>query len=148
MGGSAPHGLKEYYRGGANTPSTISTTVNVAAGAWGSYRYSLSSSPRYYWEVHSVGAFHRINVIYNNITYFISVGSTSQTNGDSGDYNFDRGNFRSSQLASKGNPDSWYWYEVRRRTKATTTTTTTNVNATVPTSGEIAIKDFYGGRKL
>ena len=91
-----------------------------------------------------------VNVKYNNITYHISTGSSTQTSGIPSNHGFEygRGDYRGFQAANKGEPESYVWYQVRRRTKATTTTTTTNVNATVPTSGEIAIKDFYGGRKL
>ena len=37
FGGSAPHSLSEYYRGGANVPETV--TTGVAAGSYTSFFY-------------------------------------------------------------------------------------------------------------
>lgn len=123
FGGSNPISMSEYYRGGANVPTTISTV-----GAWSSYQGQLYS---YYWN--DLGT-----VVWNNATIANGQSGTSFT---AGGYEYQRGTAFSSTGGGKGGPSTIY-FRLRRRTAGTTTT----VNTSIPASGTIAMSQFYGGR--
>ena len=124
FGGSNPIGMSEYYRGGANVPTAISTV-----GAWSAY---YGNTTTYYWT--NLGTLR-----WNNSTVTNSAPLTSITIGG---YEYQRGTFISSTSGGKGSVTVSY-YRVRRRTAGSTTT----VNTSIPASGTISMNQFYGGRK-
>ena len=130
FGGSNPISMSEYYRGGANVP----TTVTGSAGAWSSYQANAST---YYWS--DVGNAGTVTIEWNNSV----VGSfqSSATTYTTGGYQYQKGTLFSSSGGGKGGPTTYY-YRVRRRTVGTSTT----VNTSIPASGTISMSQFYGGR--
>ena len=130
FGGSVPHAINEYYKGGGSVPSTVGT----AAGSYTSYVTGSSG----YWVVE----YGSIGIIYwagSSITTSAGTGTTHSTGGY--DYQRSTSYYASGNPSKYGGPQSFY-YSVRRRTSASTTT----VNANVPTSGQISFGNFYGGR--
>ena len=123
FGGSNPISMSEYYRGGANVPTTISTV-----GAWSAYYGNTST---YYWA--DVGILR-----WNSSTLTTSAFGTSITIGG---YEYQKGTFITSSGVGKGSVTISY-YRVRRRTAGSTTT----VNTSIPASGTISMNQFYGGR--
>ena len=159
FGGSAPHSLSEYLRGGANVPTTI--TTGVAQGSFSAYQGNTTgatgatgvvTSVNYFWKVlifTSSAVWNGVNKPNTNPTEFSSVFSNAGTQtlflSDDG-FEYERGpfvgnfTFPSSGIAFPGS-----LYQVRRRQVATETTTT--VNASIPSSGQVSLTDYYGGRK-
>lgn len=125
FGGSNPISMSEYYRGGAFVPSTL-------AGAWSAWQGSLNT-PVYYWSILSGGS---TSVYWNGS--FIGEPSQSATTFSSGGYDYERGSLFDS-FSDKY--QTYYFYQVRRRTQSET------VNTSIPTSGQISMSNFYGGRK-
>lgn len=131
FGGSNPISMSEYYRGGANVP----TTVTGSPGAWSSYQANVST---YYWS--DVGNSGTVMIEWNNV----QVGSfqSSATTFTAGGYEYEKGTLFSSSGGGKGGGPTTYYYRVRRRTAGSSTT----VNTSVPSSGTISMNQFYGGR--
>ncbi len=161
FGGSAPHSLSEYYRGGANVPTTI--TTGVAAGSFSAYQGNVTgatgatgivTSVNYFWKVllfSSSVVWNGVNKPNTNPDELGSglTGPHTQTLFLSNDgFEYERGpligNFQVPSI-SPGFVFSANLYQVRRRQAATTTTTT--VNTGIPSSGQVSLTDFYGGRK-
>ena len=117
MGGSAPHSLSEYYRGGGLTPSTVTIT---------SGEFYTSETV---WEVYTNEA--KYYVYWGNT--FIQSGPSGVTSFTSGIYTYYRGAFAQN---GKGGPE----YYVSRSFQQ-------DANAGVPTSGTISIGNFYGAQK-
>lgn len=149
FGGSGQIGMSEYYRGGANTPATV--TTGVAAGAYTSYiRTSSGYSQSAFtsigtdWVTISLSGFGTSRVMWGGV----SLGPTaalSATTIISGIYEYQKGSFGGYlQFGDKNYPDTVISYSIRRRVAATTSTIT--VNASIPTSGEVQLGDMYGGR--
>ena len=129
MGGTAPHSLSEYYRGGGLVPST--KTVTVTEGPYGTF------TPDWYWtwSPDNVVVFIYWNgsLVYNDTPPF---GTTSVTIGG---YTYYRGSVFSQATTEFGTD---YWSYVSR-----TSSTTVNINGSVPTSGQISISNFYSAEK-
>ena len=123
FGGSNPISMSEYYRGGANVPTTVSTV-----GAYSSYQGSLYS---YYWDDFGT-------VVWNGST----VGTGKTSNFTAGGFEYNQGTAFTSTGGGKGGGPSNVYFRVRRRTAGTTTT----VNTSIPASGTISMNQFYGGR--
>ena len=159
FGGSAPHSLSEYLRGGANVPTTI--TTGVAQGNFSAYQGNTTgatgtggvvTSVNYYWKVSiftSSAVWNGVNKPNTNPAEFLGVLSNAGTQtlflSDDG-FEYERGPlignfpFPVSGIAFTAN-----LYQVRRRQAATETSTT--VNSGVPSSGQVSLTDYYGGRK-
>lgn len=126
MGGSQPHSLSEYYRGGGLVPSTKTVTVNE--GPFGSLNnYHLSSGPL-------------TNTIFwagSQVTSGFSNGVTSVTVGGVTYY-------RGSEFYREGvfKQDDQIYYTVSRSYSSTV-----SINANVPISGQISLSNFYGAEK-
>ena len=132
---STPYSMSEFYRNGGKVPNSI--TTNVPAGSYVT-QYNQTS---YYWRV---GIFAEIR--WNNVSINSGAltGSTATTY-SAGGYDYERGAFVGNVTTGSGKSSfTWQYYQVRRRTSATTTTT--NVNQNVPTSGQVSLSQFYGGR--
>lgn len=127
FGGANPISLSEYYRGGAYVP----TTISVAAGAWSSYQGNTST---YYWR--TIGTTDTIR--WANVQKASGAYSTTVTVGG---YQYQRGTLYTSVSGGKADPVTYY-YRVRRRVAASST----SVNTSIPSSGTIAMSNFYGGR--
>ena len=121
FGGSNPISMSEYYRGGANVPTSI-----TSAGAYSGYQGSLYT---YYWDDFGT-------VVWNGST----VGNNKFSNFTAGGFEYDQGSFFTSTGGGKGGPSNLY-YTVRRRTAGSLTT----VNTSIPASGTISMNQFYGG---
>lgn len=133
-GGSNPISMSEYYRDGANVPSTI----NSGAGAWSSYQYSRTGSNDYYWS-HNIFAALQWNGGVPSA--YLGASTTSYSYGG---YTYERGNYVTQITTGSGkSATTTSYYYIRRRQNASTI----NVNGNVPTSGTISMDDFYGGRK-
>jgi hypothetical protein len=127
MGGTAPHSLSEYYRGGGLVPST--KTVTTSEGPFGSldvYHFSQGQFQNtIYWN--SV----LIVSDYSNAVSSVLVGSTTYVRG--------------SLFYTYTDPETGFtqnYYQVSRSYP-----TTVNINGSVPTSGQISISNFYGAEK-
>ncbi len=158
FGGSAPHSLSEYYRGGSNVPSTI--TTGVPAGSFGAYQYNADgfaplgtvSAGNYLWKTQIFS----IQLIWNGQTVpnllnlnppGIVFGPQTQTLIQSGDtFEYQRGSLiATTNINSSGFALPASLYQIRRRQTATETTTT--VNTGIPSSGQVSLTDYFGGRK-
>ena len=127
MGGTAPHSLSEYYRGGGLTPST--RTVTVREPTSGEY-YTIgsdsfvdigSSSTSVYWGGSAVAT-------------GLPVGTSSYS---SGIYTYYRASYQ--QQTGGGYLPVEYWYGIYR-----TSQSTVSINTGVPSSGAVSISNFYG----
>lgn len=125
FGGSNPISMSEYYRNGSYVPSTVT-------GAWSAWLYSLYVDPFYFWEV----APGYTQIYWVNTT--IGSPGANATSFTAGGYDYERGNL--ADIISTKSGDVYYYY-VRRRTSSET------VNSSIPTSGQISMSNFYGGRK-
>lgn len=126
FGGSNPIAMSEYYRNGSYVPSTITTTTSTT-GWYGQFSplwtwivYAGTSSYQAYWNGTNVGSGFGSSITVSGYTY--DVGSLWNTISDK--------------------TGTTYYYEIRR-----TGSTSETVNSSIPTSGEITMGDFYGGRK-
>ena len=156
FGGSAPHSLSEYYRGGANVPETV--TTGVAAGSYSSFFYDFTAHPTdvfsftstmFYWFVQGTSALVIWGGVQKTSSPMSSSLLTSFVATDGFEYN------RGTQITSvqsaperhavSGFPFPMSTFRVRRRTAGTSTTTT--VNTGIPSSGQVSLTDYYGGRK-
>jgi hypothetical protein len=120
FGGSAPHSMNEYYRGGGLVPSIIRDPTS------GTY-YSLTN-PEYYWYIDTSGSPDYLIIRYNNVNLFgenVASGTTSYT---SGGYTYYRGTF----LYYDGYGGDFFSYHREQ-----------SVNTSVPTSGTISLSNFY-----
>tara|TARA_R100000654_G_scaffold74297_2_gene108351 strand:+ start:2030 stop:2569 length:540 start_codon:yes stop_codon:yes gene_type:complete len=161
FGGSAPHSLSEYLRGGANVPTTI--TTGVAQGNFSAYQGNVTgatgatgviTSVNYFWKVQffsSSVVWNGVNKPNTNPAEFSSIISNAGTQtlflSDDG-FEYERGDIIGNFLVPSTSPGFTFsanLYQVRRRQAATETTTT--VNTGVPSSGQVSLTDYYGGRK-
>lgn len=161
FGGSAPHSLSEYYRGGANVPTTI--TTGVPQGSFSAFQFNNTgatgatgtiTSVNYFWKVQLLSS----SVVWNGVTKpnlnnhettGMLSGPHLDTSFPSNDgFEYERGSFVGNFTVAATSPGFTFsanLYRVRRRQAATTTTTT--VNTGIPSSGQVSLTDFYGGRK-
>ena len=122
FGGSAPHSMSEYYRGGGLVPSIIRDPTS------GTY-YSLTV-PNYSWYIDTSAAPpDYLSIVYNNTTLIndaaVAPGTTSYT---SGGYTYYRGTFEYYD----GYGGDYFSYHREQ-----------SVNTSVPTSGMISLSNFY-----
>ena len=138
-GGSNPISMSEYYRNGGLVPNTISSST-TGPGAYTAYQYNATT---YHWRT----------FVFSMITWAgspVSTGtlSTSATTFTSGGYDYQRGSLVGNVTTGSGKSAATsVHYRIRRRQSSVTTTTSTSVNQSVPTSGQISLSQFYGGRK-
>lgn len=138
FGGSSPHGIAEYYRNGAYVPADITTygtqtpfmydasSMGVPSGGYSNYRW-LSYSNSY--SFHYDG-----NISWDGGYIYTGYLPVSYTTVLQSGYQYVRG----AQIETN---NIIYYFEVARRSY-----TSTPINNGVPTSGEIDLADFYGGR--
>lgn len=158
FGGSAPHSLSEYFRGGANVPTTI--TTGVPQGSFTAYQNNTTglgttgtvTSVNYFWKVQLFSS----SAVWNGVTKPNTnpdeagvglTGPADQTLFLSNDgFEYQRGSFIGVfTFPVSGIAFSANLYQVRRRQAATETSTT--VNTGIPSSGQVSLTDYYGGRK-
>ena len=135
-GGSNPISMSEYYRNGGLVPNSISST---GPGSYTSYQYSRNSTD---WNVFVFGSINwgGSSIVSNSL----NIGS-STTSFSTGGFDYQRGSFQETVTSGSGKLTSTVnHYSVRRRQSSVTTTT--SVNQSVPTSGQISLSQFYGGR--
>ena len=135
-GGSNPISMSEYYRNGGLVPNSLSST---GPGSYTSYQYSRNSTD---WNVFVFGTINwgGSNIVSNSL----NIGSTT-TSFSTGGYDYERGSFQETVVTGSGKLTSTVnHYSVRRRQQSVTTTT--YINQSVPTSGQISLSQFYGGR--
>ncbi len=136
---SAPHSMSEFYRNGGKVPNSV--TVNVPAGSYTAEQYS-TTSPIYWWRPAVLTQIYWNGVVVNQG----ALTSTTATTYSAGGFDYARGALVGNFTTGTGKtaftaPN----YKVKRRTSATTSTQSVNQN--VPTSGQISLSQFYGGRK-
>ena len=135
-GGSNPISMSEYYRNGGLVPNSISST---GPGSYTSYQYSRNSTD---WNVYIFGSIYwgGSTIVANSL----NIGTTTTTF-STGGYDYQRGSLQETVTTSGGKfTVTYFHYSVRRRLSSVTTTT--SVNQSVPTSGQISLSQFYGGR--
>ena len=136
---SPPYSMSEFYRNGGKVPNSV--TVNVPAGSYTAQQYS-ASSPVYWWRA---AVFSQIiwNGVVINGSQMTSVNATTYS---AGGYDYLRGSLVGNVTVGTGkNAFTAPNYRIRRRTSATTSSQSANQN--VPTSGQVSLSQFYGGRK-
>lgn len=127
-GGTAPHSLSEYYRGGAYVPNTVSEVNNE----YTSYYYNTNNRYRKNTidQSHDDQRYAVSRWKWDNAMYVGQVGwNTNVVN--SGGYTYN------SSGNGSGN------HSIRRYGPVTTNV---SVNQTVPTSGSVDLADYYSGR--
>lgn len=135
---SAPYSMSEFYRNGGKVPNSI--TVNVPAGSYTSEQYS-TSSPIYWWR-QAIFADVRWNGTVVNSGQMTNVNATTYS---AGGYDYARGALVGLYTTGTGKTAfTGTNYKIKRRTSATTSSQ--NVNQNVPTSGQVSLSQFYGGR--
>lgn len=140
-GGSNHIGMDEYYRNGSFVPNAL-TSSSTGPGSYTAYQYNLYN---YFWSVFVFGS---INWAGSSIASNLINIAASTTSFSTGGYDYERGPFVQTVTSGSGKFTSTVsYYQVRRRQSSVTTTTSTPVNQNVPTSGQIAMSNFYGGRK-
>ena len=141
FGGANPIGMNEYYRGGANVP----TTVGTAAGAWSSYgpnhvNYGLIKGQGY-----TGGATYTMrwvgSIVYAESTTNPFNSSNIAYNIGGYDYQFNATAWTINYPGKYGTHTYWYHAQRRRVTGSSVT-----VNTGIPASGAISMNQFYGGR--
>jgi hypothetical protein len=136
-GGGNPISMSEYYRNGSYVPSiyteTTTTTTTTRQPSSGS-NYSVLA-PAYRWTASGLG----VAVVWAGTTISNSAASTA-TSFTSGGWTY----YRSTYV---GNSYSFNYYRLyRQQTTTSSSTTTTNINTGIPSSGQISMSQFYGGR--
>jgi hypothetical protein len=130
-GGANPISISEYYRNGPYVPNSITTGTTVTEGP-----FYNSGSPAYVW----IGGYDNTNeilqIIWNGSS--LNPSGASGTSWTSGIYTY----YRGAQQSDDGKSNRYYSVS---RTYGSSTTTYVNQN--VPTSGQISLSQFYGGRK-
>lgn len=119
FGGSNPISMSEYYRGGANVPSTGSGSYSAWYGQY---------DPSYY--VTDWG-----DIVWNNT--YIGAFAANATSATFGGYTYQMGALWDYVF---GKYTSILYYEVRRAQ------TSVSINTGIPSSGTISMSQFYGGR--
>lgn len=139
-GGSNPISMSEYYRNGGLVPNAI-TSSSTAPGAYTAYQYNQAT---YFWRV-GISAEGWWAGSSASSPQFLA---TTATSFSAGGYDYQRGSFVGNVTTGSGKSAfTWAYYRIRRRQSSVTTTTSTPVNQSVPTSGQISLSQFYGGRK-
>lgn len=133
-GGGGEISLSEYYRNGAYVPNSIGSTVREPSS--GDY-YNLTSNPYYGWATY-YGSSTVLFTYWNGS----DAGVPAEYVGTSytvGSYTYYRGSFKQSVVSKFFSSDEYGIYR--------TSGSSTLVNQNVPTSGQISLSNFYGGRK-
>lgn len=140
-GGSNPISMSEYYRNGSYVPNAI-TSSSTGPGSYTSYQYSRNVTD---WRVFISGSISWGGSAIVSNTFSIG---TSTTTYSTGGYDYQRGSQAEIVTSGSGKfTSTTVHYRIRRRQSSVTTTTSTSVNQSVPTSGQISLSNFYGGRK-
>jgi hypothetical protein len=132
MGGTAPHSLSEYYRGGGLVPSTKTVTTTEGPS------YAISGAD-YYWSWNNLNDY--VFIWWADVRVYLGYLGASTVTVTIGDYTYTRGTIRVT-LYLKNPEREEYQGEVSR-----SSSTTVNINGSVPTSGQISISNLYGAEK-
>jgi hypothetical protein len=130
FGGSAPHRLQEYYRGGSLVPASRFIPASTSYGPYGGEVYSAFNPVSY---VQFVGGTTGWAFYFNGTYLGNSPGSTSFFTGT---VQYTQGTNRDGDLSA-----------IKGRSYTTTPASTVNINTGVPASGRIRLQDFYGAEK-
>jgi hypothetical protein len=143
FGGGNPVSINDYYRGGPYVPSSITTSTVLREPSSGESYIKNNIC----W-VKTSGRFQYTWVYWGNEKIFESTDNTLTSvviNGKT----YHRDSYRETDALQTGTGGSYTmvyerFYGIHRSSGSTTTT---SVNGNVPTSGQISLSDFYGGRK-
>jgi hypothetical protein len=139
FGGSGDIKLSDYYRNGSYVPSNITVNTTVREPSSGT-----NFSDNTYWTV-LTGSFTGVRVSWgDNIVH--SSDETEHTSASSGGYTYYRGSFVRYDRVPAG-PNRYIFRSHYRLHRISGGSSTTPVNRNVPTSGQISLSNFYGGRK-
>ena len=142
FGGGNPVSINDYYRGGPYVPSSITTSTVVREPSSGENYIKNNVC----WRRHSGDNYDRTIVFWGDQEIYQSSDNTSTSvviNGKT----YYKGTYREKDFIplSSYNPARYIdYYGIYRSSEGTTTT---SVNGNIPTSGQITLSDFYGGRK-
>jgi len=129
-GGSNPISLDEYYKNGSYVPST-KIVIQNREPASGDY-YTLNVT----WIYHNEGTNGAYYFFWNGTLVAQGTSASAPSYVDAGGYRYYRGGQRANNV--EGYQD---WYGIYREERSEQT-----INTNVPTSGSIAMDDFYSGQ--
>jgi hypothetical protein len=143
FGGGNPISIGDYYRGGSYVPASITTSTVLR---------EPSSGESYIKEnicwVKVSGTYQYTWVYWGNEKIFESTDNTLTSvvvNGKT--YYRDSYRETDTQQTGFGGGNMMVYNKFYGIHRSSGSTTTTSVNGNVPTSGQISLSDFYGGRK-
>jgi hypothetical protein len=140
FGGGNPISIGDYYRGGSYVPASITTSTVLREPSSGENYIRENMS----WRL-IFGAFNRTTVFWGGQQIYQSDDNTLSSvviNGKT----YYKGTLR-QQEAVPYTPNQLLFIYSHGIYRSSGSTTTTSVNQDVPTSGQISLSDFYGGRK-
>lgn len=146
FGDSGDSRMSEFYRGGGRVPATRTVPITVREPATGeSYDVSNTGSNRF-WETGGVAdPFDQPRLVWNQVLIANVAPTTSYTIGS---VTYFRGTLREIRTETYGPggcqgfcTTESYWYAVYRTYPSTRTD---QINTGIPTSGQIALSQFYG----
>ena len=138
FGGANPIGMNEYYRGGANVP----TTVGTAAGGYSGWSAAHTNQS---WIITNTGSGFSYIMNWNGTQVYSS--TTAPGNGtyiaNLGGYDYERNATAwTTTYPGKYGGNLITYYTQRRRVTGSSVT----VNTGIPASGTISMNQYYGGR--
>jgi len=142
FGGGNPVSINDYYRGGPYVPSSITTSTVVREPSSGENYIKDNVC----WRRHSGGTYDRTTVFWGDQEIYQSSDNTSTSvviNGKT----YYKGTLREEDFIPGPGYDPPRYIDYYGIYRSSEGTTTTSVNGNIPTSGQITLSDFYGGRK-
>lgn len=162
FGGTTPHCLSEYYRGGGRVPSTKTVTTASRDPASGDYYYFPANSPGlgpalirlglarmvwpagyYFWSSTSSLAGLR-GVIWNGV--YVGAPPKNSTSWTSGGFTYFRSGSQRGYIPQNPPENTMTFYAVYR-TGGGTSSSTVQINTGIPSSGRMCMSQFYGAEK-
>jgi hypothetical protein len=140
FGGGNPISIGDYYRGGSYVPASITTSTVLREPSSGENYIGSNTS----WRLMS-GAYNRTIVFWGGQQIYQSNDNTLSSvviNGKT----YYKGTLRQQDAVPYGS-NQFLFVNSHGIYRSSGSTTTTSVNQDVPTSGQISLSDFYGGRK-
>jgi hypothetical protein len=140
FGGGNSISIGDYYRGGSYVPSSITTSTVLREPSSG--ENYIKNNVCWRW---SEGVYNTTTVFWGGQQIYQSDDNTLSSvviNGKT----YYKGTLRQQETDPYG-PSQYVFLDFHGIYRSSGSTTTTSVNGNVPTSGQISLSDFYGGRK-
>lgn len=143
FGGSAPHSLSEYYKGGGLVPSDNAIfEPGPDASVW---EFDLFGTPGYAISVFTIPSGLRVIFNWADVFVYDNVQTTNPLSIQSGIWTYHRQSTKvgssTEPLPDNNPPGSWPVdvYRIRRDRL---------INVNIPTSDTISLEDFYGAEDV